>query len=344
MAHHDVRRAIPRLQLGDRRDQHRATPTRASRPRWPRRRPSCSTASRTSCTTSRASGCTTACRPCCPADRWGAFLSNSGAEAVEAAVKLARDRDEAAGDRRLPRRLPRPHRTGDGADLAPRMCTAATSSRCRGRSTSPTTRTATGRPWRHDPSACAAGCGACDGCSCDWEGRLEELFHTLVYPEHVAAFIVEPVLGEGGYVVPPVGFLPAAPRDRRPPRDPPHRGRGPDRLRADRAVLRRGALRRRAGHPHVRQGRRVRPPALGDHREAGHPPAVADLRARRDIRRATSSPAPPRTRRSTSSRTRASSQRTGARRPAARRAAHAQGRHRTIGDARGLGLWSRWSS
>ena len=49
---------------------------------------------------------------------------------------------------------------------------------------------------------------SCDGCTCDWEGRLDELFHTLVYPEHVAAFIVEPVLGEGGYVVPPAGFLP----------------------------------------------------------------------------------------------------------------------------------------
>jgi 4-aminobutyrate aminotransferase len=39
--------------------------------------------------------------------------------------------------------------------------------------------------------------------------QLDELFATLVFPEDVAAFLVEPVLGEGGYVVPPDAFLPA---------------------------------------------------------------------------------------------------------------------------------------
>jgi 4-aminobutyrate aminotransferase len=38
---------------------------------------------------------------------------------------------------------------------------------------------------------------------------IDELFATLVAPDDVAAFVVEPVLGEGGYVVPPDGFLPA---------------------------------------------------------------------------------------------------------------------------------------
>ena len=36
---------------------------------------------------------------------------------------------------------------------------------------------------------------------------IDEMLDTRVPPENLAAFIVEPVLGEGGYVVPPAGFL-----------------------------------------------------------------------------------------------------------------------------------------
>jgi 4-aminobutyrate aminotransferase len=38
---------------------------------------------------------------------------------------------------------------------------------------------------------------------------IEELFATVIYPDDVAAFLVEPILGEGGYVVPPDSFWPA---------------------------------------------------------------------------------------------------------------------------------------
>jgi 4-aminobutyrate aminotransferase len=38
---------------------------------------------------------------------------------------------------------------------------------------------------------------------------LDELFATLIYPEDVAAFVIEPILGEGGYVPAPDTFLPA---------------------------------------------------------------------------------------------------------------------------------------
>lgn len=44
-------------------------------------------------------------------------------------------------------------------------------------------------------------------CSMDCNVYLERLFKHLITPEEVACVIVEPVLGEGGYVVPPSGFL-----------------------------------------------------------------------------------------------------------------------------------------
>lgn len=46
-----------------------------------------------------------------------------------------------------------------------------------------------------------------DTCSMDCFGYLERLFKHLIHPEEVACIIIEPVLGEGGYVVPPAGFL-----------------------------------------------------------------------------------------------------------------------------------------
>ena len=134
-----------------------------------------------------------------PGGPWSAFLSNSGAEAVEAAVKLAR---VATGRPAIIAfRYGFHGRTGpgDGADRGegrlPRRLRAAAGLRLPRRRT----RTATGRRAApHDPSAC----------TCDWEAQLDLLFHQLVYPDKVAAIIVEPVIGEGGYIVPPPTFLP----------------------------------------------------------------------------------------------------------------------------------------
>jgi 4-aminobutyrate aminotransferase len=44
-------------------------------------------------------------------------------------------------------------------------------------------------------------------CNCDAIGFIEKLFKTAVPPEEVAAIVVEPVQGEGGYVIPPRNFL-----------------------------------------------------------------------------------------------------------------------------------------
>src|SRR5690606_33640051 len=46
-------------------------------------------------------------------------------------------------------------------------------------------------------------------CVADALAGLEALFRHVVEPESVAAILVEPVQGEGGYIVPPASFLPA---------------------------------------------------------------------------------------------------------------------------------------
>src|SRR3954468_22461567 len=56
------------------------------------------------------------------------------------------------------------------------------------------------------------GCHGCDapGARCTCVRQLEEtLLHRTAPPEEVAAIFVEPIQGEGGYYVPPAGFLPA---------------------------------------------------------------------------------------------------------------------------------------
>ena len=133
-----------------------------------------------------------------PGGPWSAFLSNSGAEAVEAAVKLAR---VATG---------RPaiiaFRYGFHGRTGQAMSLTAAKDVYRGafeplpgsvyHASYPYCYRASGGP--HDPSAC----------TCDWEAQLDLLFHQLVYPDKVAGIIVEPVIGEGGYIVPSPTFLP----------------------------------------------------------------------------------------------------------------------------------------
>ncbi len=133
-----------------------------------------------------------------PGDGWGAFLSNSGAEAIEAAVKLARI---ATG-----RPVIIGFRGGYHGRTAQTMALTTAKDVYRGHfEPLPGSVYHTAYPYcyraaagSHDPSAC----------TCDWEAQLDLTFHQLIYPEHVAAIIVEPILGEGGYIVPPPGFLP----------------------------------------------------------------------------------------------------------------------------------------
>ena len=130
---------------------------------------------------------------------WGAFLSNSGAEAVEASVKLARI---ATG-----RPVILGFRYGYHGRTGQTMALTTAKDVYRGHfEPLPGSVYHTAYPYCY---RWAGGAHAPDeACVCDWEAQLDLTFHQYVYPEHVAAIIVEPVLGEGGYVVPPPGFLP----------------------------------------------------------------------------------------------------------------------------------------
>ena len=133
-----------------------------------------------------------------PGGPWGAFLSNSGAEAVEAAVKLAR---VATG-----RPAVIAFRGGFHGRTAQTMALTSAKTIYRGHF-----EPLPGSIYHADYPYCYRAPGsphAIDACSCEWEASLELLFQQMIFPEKVAAFIVEPILGEGGYIVPPAGFLP----------------------------------------------------------------------------------------------------------------------------------------
>ena len=115
------------------------------------------------------------------AHHWQTFLTNSGTEAVEAAIKLAR------------------HHTGRPGLIAFR-------GGFHGRTLGALSLTASKSKYRRRfgpllPGVVHATYG--DAAS------LEELFRTVAAPDDVAAIVVEPILGEGGYIVPPPDFLPA---------------------------------------------------------------------------------------------------------------------------------------
>ena len=142
-----------------------------------------------------------------PGGPWGVFLSNSGSEAIEAAVKLAR--------RATKRRVILVFRGGYHGRTAQTMAMTTAKNVYRGHfEPLPGSVYSTAFPscYRAPVAARDASTpgtsGSCAGCSCRWEEEWDLTLHTLASAEDVAAVIVEPVLGEGGYVVPPTGFLP----------------------------------------------------------------------------------------------------------------------------------------
>jgi len=127
------------------------------------------------------------------------FFGNSGAEAVEAALKLARYHT-------------RRHRfiaflgCFHGRTFGALSLTASKAVQRRG--FGPLLPGVVHVPYPN-PYRCPEGHreSECDGeCVCT-EWLEKRLFKTAVPPEEVAAIVVEPIQGEGGYVIPPRGFL-----------------------------------------------------------------------------------------------------------------------------------------
>jgi len=124
----------------------------------------------------------------------GFFFANSGAEAVEGAIKLAR------------------HATG-------RTNIIVFQGSFHGRTVGTMSLTTSKTVYRAGYQPLMAGCfvapypysyryGWSDEQTSQWcLDELEFLFLSQTAPQETAAILIEPVLGEGGYVVPPAGFL-----------------------------------------------------------------------------------------------------------------------------------------
>ena len=82
---------------------------------------------------------------------------------------------------------------------------------------------------------------------------LEEIIQ-LEGPQTIAAFFLETVSGTNGVLIPPDGYLEGRARALHEARDPDGLRRGDGRIRADRGVVCRQPLERRARHHHAGQG------------------------------------------------------------------------------------------
>jgi 4-aminobutyrate aminotransferase len=127
------------------------------------------------------------------------FLSNSGAEAVEAAVKLAKVATRRPGIIAF--------RGGFHGRTHAAMALTSSGVRYRGHFEPLPSASVHHAPY---PYVLRNPTGRTDEAALAYSlDALDELFATMIYPDDVAAVLVEPILGEGGYVVPPEGFLPA---------------------------------------------------------------------------------------------------------------------------------------
>lgn len=126
------------------------------------------------------------------------FFVNSGAEAVENAVKIAR---YATGRQGV---VVVDHAFHGRTQLAVTMTAKAGYKRGFGPYAPEVYRVPFAYPYR-----CPTGGGTPEECADRCASRAIDQIEKQIGPEHVACMVVEPILGEGGFVVPAPGYLPA---------------------------------------------------------------------------------------------------------------------------------------
>ncbi|WP_034383605.1 acetyl ornithine aminotransferase family protein [Deinococcus sp. YIM 77859] len=132
-----------------------------------------------------------------PGEKWRVFFGNSGAEAVEAAVKLARNH---TGRSHVISTLGSFHGRTYGA------ITLTGSKTKYKRGFGPLLPNVTHVPY---PNPFRPPLGSTpETCGQAVIDHIESLFQTVLPADEVAAIIIEPMQGEGGYIVPPADFLP----------------------------------------------------------------------------------------------------------------------------------------
>jgi 4-aminobutyrate aminotransferase len=124
------------------------------------------------------------------------FFSNSGAEAVEGALKLAR---YTSGRQIIISFVGGFHGRTLGA-------LSLTSSKAHYRAGYQALMPGFHHAPYPNPYRCPLG-ASCDSCSTECLSYLDYMLNTYAPASDVAALLVEPILGEGGYIVPPTDFL-----------------------------------------------------------------------------------------------------------------------------------------
>jgi 4-aminobutyrate aminotransferase len=129
------------------------------------------------------------------------YFANSGTETVESALKLAR---YATGRSHVIAFYGGFH----GRSMGSLSVTASKYTQRDGYPYIPGGVTHVPYPARNQCGGCTDGAGCCSQCWCDAVGFIENFVLKKVAPHDIAAVLVEPIQGEGGYLVPRDDFFP----------------------------------------------------------------------------------------------------------------------------------------